>query len=110
MRRLIAIVPNAKADAINKWLAAAVGENARDTFTVGVNASGNPDRPITHRVCNWLMSETDYLLVTAELSKAKYGSVKLAEGSPFLDDDGMTKGRDFMETSGMKKIRTGGND
>lgn len=107
MKRFICIMPAPLAQRANDWLALTFGEPARQTFTVGLNPTGDPTRPITHRVCNWQVSDTEYLLLAAEFGKAKYSGAVFVEGSPFLDDDGKVTGREFVVANGLSKIRLG---
>lgn len=102
MKRFICILPEAKAQAANDWLALQYGEPARNTFSAGLNPTGDKSRPITHRICNWLVSETDYLLLAAEFGKAKYSATAIVEAPGNLDGENATRGKREITRANLK--------
>lgn len=102
MRRMICIIGYAKVESARSWLALQYGGDPLDYFVAGLNASGKHGLQITHYAFDWAMSETDYMLISAELSKEKYSPVIIEEGSARLDDeDGKPSGRSVINRNGL---------
>lgn len=100
------IVPANKCKLANEWLVENVGESARGTFVPRLNTDGKGDKPHTHAVCNWAMSDELFALITNELTRPKY-SAEFAEGDYALNDVRGAKetGASFLKKKGLKARR-----
>jgi hypothetical protein len=97
MKRMVCIIPEAKAEAANAAIVALFGADEAGAFTVKMNPSGRHDAPATHRIFDWTMPDAQYDELAAVL-----GNPQFAARISSIHPDNRGGGTEVAAAAGLK--------